>query len=231
MPSSARCVPGALCVRLSGRAHPPPPPASAPGLGLFQDLLTSTAEFNIHEYMDHVWNFDNVAPFTPMQLTCVPAGTAPSPRARWCNECRGSRCQPLAVCAPAPARWRRRRLLERLAQLVMAGPPHDTESEQDIASEDSLSTHSSDFSDVTTEEGSSQYSEGSTTQGDYTTTQGGTTTIAGSTRRPTTDGGSSVGGSTTQGFTTTRSRGGSTTRGGSTVRGGSATARSASTMG
>lgn len=37
-----------------------------------QDLIESTAEFNIHSFMDHVWNFDNVEPFSPTQLTSVP---------------------------------------------------------------------------------------------------------------------------------------------------------------
>ena len=49
---------------------------ASPDAHLVQHLIEATADFNIHEYMDHVWNFDNVEPFTPMQLSYVP----PRPR-------------------------------------------------------------------------------------------------------------------------------------------------------
>ena len=45
---------------------------ASPDAHFVQHLIEATADFNIHEYMDHVWNFDNVEPFTPMQLSYVP---------------------------------------------------------------------------------------------------------------------------------------------------------------
>lgn len=119
------------------------------------DLIEATADFNIHSFMDHVWNFDNVQPFRPLQLN----------------------------------------LLERLSQLVLAGPPRDPDA---VDSDDSLSTHSSDLysddSDYTTDSDYSGSAASGSASGTRSRTGTGTATATG-TARPTTAGGtSSVGG-------------------------------------